>query len=74
MTRLPVQHRPRLFFPELSELFEGFPSWASLRPVFGRSHHSGRGRDEATATMRSAPRSRGRRPPRTSTSRCVTVS
>ena len=35
MTRLPVQHRPRSFFPELSELFEGFPSWASLRPAIG---------------------------------------
>ena len=35
MSKLPVQHRPRSFFPELSEIFEGFPSWASLRPVFG---------------------------------------
>ena len=35
MSRLPVQHRPRSFFPELSELFEGFPSWASLRPTLG---------------------------------------
>ena len=35
MSKLPVQHRPRSFFPELSELFEGFPSWASLRPAFG---------------------------------------
>ena len=32
MSKLPVQHRPRSFFPELSEIFEGFPSWAS----FGR--------------------------------------
>jgi HSP20 family protein len=35
MTKLAVQHRPRAFFPELAEIFEGFPSWASLRPVFG---------------------------------------
>jgi HSP20 family molecular chaperone IbpA len=35
MSKLPVQHRPRSFFPELAEIFEGFPSWASLRPVFG---------------------------------------
>jgi HSP20 family protein len=30
MSKLPVQHRPRSFFPELSELFEGFPSWTGL--------------------------------------------
>jgi HSP20 family protein len=35
MSKLPVQHRPRSFFPELSDLFEGFPSWANLRPTFG---------------------------------------
>ena len=35
MSKLPVQHRPRSFFPELSELFEGFSSWATLRPAFG---------------------------------------
>jgi HSP20 family molecular chaperone IbpA len=35
MSRLPVQHRPRSFFPELSDFFEGFPAWGSLRPVFG---------------------------------------
>jgi HSP20 family molecular chaperone IbpA len=35
MSKLPVQHRPRSFFPELSEIFEGFPSWASIRPAFG---------------------------------------
>jgi HSP20 family protein len=34
MSRLPVQHRPRSFFPELSEIFEGFPSFATLRPAF----------------------------------------
>ena len=33
MSRLPVQHRPRLIFPELSEIFDGFPSWTNLRPV-----------------------------------------
>ena len=35
MSKLVAQQRPRSFFPELSELFEGFPSWASLRPAFG---------------------------------------
>lgn len=35
MSRLPVQHRPRSFFPELADLFEGFPSWATLRPTLG---------------------------------------
>ena len=35
MSKLPAQHRPRSFFPELSELFEGFPSWTGLRPAFG---------------------------------------
>lgn len=33
MSRLPTQHRPRLIFPEFGELFSGFPSWASVRPV-----------------------------------------
>jgi len=35
MSKLAVQNRPRSIFPELSELFEGFPSWAHLRPAFG---------------------------------------
>jgi HSP20 family molecular chaperone IbpA len=35
MSKLPAQNRPRSFLPELSELFEGFPSWATLRPAFG---------------------------------------
>lgn len=35
MSKFPVQRRPRSFFPELSELFEGFPSWPSLRPALG---------------------------------------
>jgi HSP20 family protein len=37
MGKLPAQHRPRALslFPEFAELFEGFPSWASLRPTFG---------------------------------------
>lgn len=35
MSKLPAQQRPRSFFPELSELFESFPSWATLRPAFG---------------------------------------
>lgn len=38
MAKLPVQHRSRTLFPEIAELFEGFPtwpSWANLRPMFG---------------------------------------
>src|SRR6478752_2941207 len=35
MSRLPMHQRSRPFFPELSELFEGFPSWATVRPAFG---------------------------------------
>lgn len=35
MSKLPAPQRPRSFFPELSDLFEGFPSWATLRPAFG---------------------------------------
>lgn len=37
MGKLPVQHRQRALalFPEFADLFEGFPSWASLRPTFG---------------------------------------
>ena len=35
MSKLAVQNRPRSIFPELSEFFEGFPSWAHLRPAFG---------------------------------------
>lgn len=34
MSKLPVQHRARSLFPEFSELFSGFPSWANLRPAF----------------------------------------
>jgi HSP20 family protein len=34
MSKLPVQH-PRSFWPDIPELFEGFPSWARLRPTFG---------------------------------------
>jgi HSP20 family protein len=35
MSKLPVRHRPRSVLPELSEIFDGLPSWANLRPVFG---------------------------------------
>jgi HSP20 family molecular chaperone IbpA len=35
MSKLPVSQRPRLVFPELAELFDAFPSWATLRPVVG---------------------------------------
>jgi HSP20 family molecular chaperone IbpA len=34
MSTLPVRRQPRSLFPELSELFAGFPSLAGLRPVF----------------------------------------
>jgi HSP20 family protein len=34
MSRLAVQHRTRSLFPEFAEWFEGFPSWANLRPTF----------------------------------------
>jgi HSP20 family protein len=34
MTTLPVRRRTRSLFPELSELFTGFPSFAGLQPVF----------------------------------------
>ena len=33
MSNLPAQH-PRSFWPEISELFSGFPSWSHLRPPF----------------------------------------
>ena len=32
-----AHHRPRSFLPELSELFEGFPSWSNLRGAFGNN-------------------------------------
>lgn len=35
MSKLPAQNRPRGFWPELSEFFEGFPSWAHLRSPLG---------------------------------------
>jgi len=35
MSKFPVQDRPRSFFPDLSEIFDGFPSWTSLRPALG---------------------------------------
>lgn len=35
MSKLPAQQRPGSFWPDMAELFEGFPSWASLRPAFG---------------------------------------
>jgi|SRR5690349_9391486 HSP20 family protein len=34
MSTLPVSRRRRSVFPELTELFEGFPSWANIRPAF----------------------------------------
>lgn len=33
-TTLPVQRHPRSLFPEFSELFAAFPSFAGLRPTF----------------------------------------
>ncbi len=34
MTNLSVQRRPRSLFPELSDLFAGFPTLTGLRPAF----------------------------------------
>lgn len=34
MSTLSVRRQPRSLFPELSDLFAGFPSLAGLRPVF----------------------------------------
>lgn len=35
MSGVPAQHEPGRPWPEPSEWFPGFPSWATLRPVFG---------------------------------------
>ena len=35
MSGLPAQREPGRLWPELSEGLPGFPSWATLRPVFG---------------------------------------
>lgn len=35
MTTLPVRRRARSHFPELSEWFAGFPTFAGLQPVLG---------------------------------------
>ncbi|WP_326545510.1 Hsp20/alpha crystallin family protein [Mycolicibacterium sp. ND9-15] len=35
MSKLPATGRPRGFWPELTEFFEGFPSWSHLRSPFG---------------------------------------
>lgn len=37
MTTLPARRRTRSLFPELSELFAGFPSFAGFQPVFETS-------------------------------------
>ncbi|KAA8964667.1 Hsp20/alpha crystallin family protein [Mycobacterium sp.] len=34
MSSLPVHRQPRSLFPEFSELFDAFPAFAGLRPVF----------------------------------------
>jgi HSP20 family molecular chaperone IbpA len=34
MSKLPVHRQPRSLFPEFSELFAAFPSFAGFRPVF----------------------------------------
>ncbi|UXA18983.1 Hsp20/alpha crystallin family protein [Mycobacterium sp. SMC-4] len=36
MNNVAVQHHHRSAWPEVSELFSGLPSWASLRPMFGK--------------------------------------
>ncbi|MDH6194004.1 HSP20 family protein [Mycobacterium frederiksbergense] len=35
MTRLPETYRSRSFWPDISDLFAGLPSWAGMRPVLG---------------------------------------
>jgi HSP20 family molecular chaperone IbpA len=35
MTTLPVHHRHRALFPEIADLFAGFPPWAGLRSFDG---------------------------------------
>ena len=72
MSKLAVQNRPRSIFPELSEFFEGFPSWAHLRPAFGGHviRVEDQLKDGSFSCMRRSP---GSIPPRTSTSPCVTV-
>ncbi|MGB8388050.1 Hsp20/alpha crystallin family protein, partial [Mycobacterium sp.] len=34
MTTLPATQKPHSLFPELSEFFAGFPSFAGIRPLF----------------------------------------
>ncbi|CAN3127400.1 Hsp20/alpha crystallin family protein [Mycobacterium sp. smrl_JER01] len=36
MNNVAVQQHRRSPWPEVSELFSGFPSWADLRPMFGK--------------------------------------
>ncbi|BBX18502.1 hypothetical protein CRI77_08395 [Mycolicibacterium duvalii] len=36
MNNVAVQQPHRSAWPEVSELFSGFPSWAGLRPMFGK--------------------------------------
>lgn len=35
MTKLPEHNRARSFWPEMSDLFAGLPSWANIRPALG---------------------------------------
>lgn len=35
MSKQPAKNRPQGFWPELSEFFEGFPSWRNLPSLFG---------------------------------------
>ncbi len=46
MSKLPVQHRPRAFWPDFTELFAGLPAWPSMHPVF--DNHIIRVEDEMT--------------------------
>ncbi|MGE0219218.1 Hsp20/alpha crystallin family protein [Mycolicibacterium sp.] len=45
MNNVAVQHNRRSW-PEVSEFFAGFPSWADLRPVFGKNLIKLNGRSE----------------------------
>lgn len=45
-SKLPVQHRPRSFWPDFTELFAGLPAWPGMHPVF--DNHIIRVEDEMT--------------------------
>ena len=73
MSTLPATRRTHFLFPELSELFPAFPSFAGLRPAIDTrlmrlEDEMKDGRYEIRAEIPGMTR------PRTSTSRCTTAS